>query len=265
MFHFSNSSSGFSILELMVAMMISGIFLLALGKMLNDTQVSYQAQSEILEVNQNAQYTINKLSDALMEAGATLPSGGWNIIETASNPSDSFKVHINPEGGYQVIQQSSITTNKIPVDNGAGFSKALKIKYIPYNPVMFKADLNIETSYNSNGYVDGIKTVSGSYDSVKVTTTKTFYKGDTIYSYSSHNYYKNGTNLYYNNEIFAENIDTLAITFLDASHSITSNWDNMAFIDIKVTARSLSNNTLSVGDGYRRSTLSKKFRLKNKI
>jgi prepilin-type N-terminal cleavage/methylation domain-containing protein len=105
--------NGFTIVELLVAITISGLAFILLTKLLSISLNSYNLQEQLADMNQNARYTINEVSNVLMQAGSDLQVISIDTIDrdTIIIPEDNkaecsgFSIKINPRGGFYQFPQ----------------------------------------------------------------------------------------------------------------------------------------------------------------
>lgn len=262
--------NGFTLIEVLIAVAISGIVVLGLARLYTAGLWSYNLQEQITDMHQNAHYTIKRLTEEMMQAGVDLPEKKLNVITRNPGDNDSVSLLVNPRAGSYTFSANYNTTNQfIQLDDASGFAGADSvIKWKKSDSTT--AFLRINTSYNTGNFVKGVN-VASTPDSIKLTADATFLSGDIIYPCFTRRYYRNGMNLCLNTNtnILAENIDSLGIWFYDKNKSATNNWDNILFGRIFVRARtSLPDKGYrhpTFNDGYRRVALSMDFRLRNKF
>jgi prepilin-type N-terminal cleavage/methylation domain-containing protein len=259
-------ANGFSLIEVIIALSISSLILIFLTRLFSVSLNSYNLQEQLADMNQNAKFTIKEMSDLLMQAGADL-----QIIDSDSLDKDTiiipdgtslsctgFKIKINPRGGLFYIPQTiTPAVCSIQVENASAFRLATKLQKIPGPNSKLPVKIYTLTRYDSLT------------NFVVFNPADTFTEGDAIASIIYSHYYKNGTNLCLDNDtnIVAENIDTLAITFLDVDGDPTRSWNNMRSVKITVCARTSLPDRKYKGypDHYRRIILHHEFRLRNKV
>lgn len=261
-----NKIKGFSLLEITVAVAISSLIVLSMTRIFSVSLKSYNLQEQLADMNQNAKFTIKEISDLLMQAGADMQLVTSDtldkdtIIKTDGNLStcNGFTIKINSRGGFFLIPQS-ITTPicSMQVENAYAFRFADKMEKLPGPnsslPVITFSLIRYDSSSNYIVFNPADK----------------FYEGDAIVSYINRHYYLKGTDFCLDNDtnVIAENIDSLAITFLDINGDPTSNWKTMRSVQLYVRARTLlpDMNYNGYPDHYRRMTLTNNFRLRNKV
>ena len=216
-------------------------------------------------MNQNAHYTITRLSDLFMQAGAGLPGSKIAVITATS--ANNVTILVNTTGAMQKFNSAiKPATLSIPVSDAKSFSKTLTLKRSYADTSIALKPMSIDASYNGTGYIKGISIDSGK---IRLTASDTMGSGDAIYAFTTQRFFLNGTNLCLdsNTIVIAENIDTLSITFMDSTMTPTTIWTKMIMAKILVTARSAMPDPAYNGspDHYYRRTFDITFRLKNKL
>lgn len=93
------NENGFTLIELMVAMLIAGIVLSAIYSAFKTQQRSYLAQDQVAEMQQNLRAGINLMTREIRMAGYD-PNGTGNYgITSASSSAFNFTADINEDGG----------------------------------------------------------------------------------------------------------------------------------------------------------------------
>lgn len=258
---------GFTLVELLVALVVAGIFVLGASRFLSNTIAHYSMQEQMAHTHQNAQYAMRFMTDLLMQAGADLPDSGIVIIEQGSIGSDSITLLRNRSGGVQIFANIVVTSRSLLVENAAGFIKtddrSLTLVKKPYerrNPV---EQFTIDEGYSAGDFHQGVDTIN---DSIRLSKPIGFDRGDGLYAYVTDEYYLADEALYENDDIIVQGIDSLSITFLDSSGAATDEWDLMWGVDLCV--RGVSSGVLRGYDEYAdhrfRVTLTNRFRLRNR-
>jgi prepilin-type N-terminal cleavage/methylation domain-containing protein len=251
-------SFGFTLVEILVAIVISGLIIVGLMRFYSTSQLSYSLQEQVSEMRMNSHYTLNHLTDVLMEAGAALPDTGLiPIVQQKSAKYDSVQLYINPKGGMQGFG-AAVSGTKIPVKRGLDFQRAKMILRRP-TPLL---------SYDI-WPMDSVKITASDTvaDTLFFPSSKSIANGDTLFSCNTARYYLKGANLCYDvdTNVLAQNIEKLDIRMLDTTDAATTDWGRMKYAKIAVVARTALPDRHRPGDGYRRDTLSNEFRLRNKM
>jgi type II secretory pathway pseudopilin PulG len=256
--------SGLTLIELLVGVAISALLVVGLVRFFKDSHRSVDTQDQLAERNQNLAYVLKKLSDRLMEAGSGLPDSAWPVISSIGSRDTLFKIGINPKGGLEQTDTIYNATQKLPVDDHMGFKGSPHILVVYQNPAKPPELLTIKADHNTQGFVGGFKDMANRRDTIYLTETKTFGSGDMLYSYTTEFYRLADTNLYLGNMVLAEGIDSVSLSFLNATGTATTAWHAMRSARLRVVARTDRKQPGLPGDGYRRAAQSLDFRLRNK-
>jgi type IV pilus assembly protein PilW len=267
--HFHNYHRGFTLVEILVALAISGILLIGLTRLYSIALNSYSLQEQLTEMNQNAKFVVSDLSDIIMQAGADCATINTDSLDKdtiirVSNASN-FSIRTNPRGGLYVFTAKIMTNTKnlcsLQVTDAKRFKGADSVGKIPKpgSTIGFvrKYELKAVDVPNNRIFID-----SG-------VTNDSFCIDDAIYAYKNNHYFLNGTNLCLNanDNILAENIDSLNVSFYKKSGDTTTNWQNMwsARVVAEATTSAPDGRYKGYADHKRRLKLTKEFRLKNRI
>src|SRR5271157_2399698 len=183
-------TGGFTLLELLVGVGVSAILILGLTRLFWSALDSYSLQDQFTEMNQNAKFAMEEVSNVLMQAGANciLVDGDTlnkdSIISSvASTPCNSFTVKVNPRGGFFTVTPATackLNTSancSLQVDNAFPFrladslAKIPEINSAPTRSVIDYKITGIDSTHNKICISGG-----GANDS--------FYVGDGLYSFS---------------------------------------------------------------------------------
>lgn len=264
----NDNSTGFSIVELLIGIAISGLALVLLSRLLSVSLNAYNFQEQLSDMNQNARYTLNELSDVLMQAGSNLQVMNADSLDRdtiivpdgGKSKCSGFTIKFNPRGGlYQFPQKAGSPTPicTIYVDHAKDFLYATKMQRIPNNGISrglkFYTLVSLDTISNF----------------IKFSPADSFMRGDAICSFDKKRYYLKGTNLCLNTDdnVVSENIDSLSIEFMDIDYKATAQWSKIMTAKIIVSARTAlpDKNYKGYADHYHRIKLQYEFRLRNKL
>jgi len=268
--------TGFTLVEVLVAIAISGLIIIGLTRLFSTAINSYSLQDQLTEMNQNARFTIKELSDVIQQAGAncalinTDTLNNDTIIKVSSTASRcTVTVKVNPRGGlYQIPIQTVLNTTtarcSLSVNNGYSFRYADKLGKVPNSSSSSTRQVKIYTLDSVNTSTNKIFFHGGS------STTDTFYVSDGVYSFNINKYYLKGDSLCMGNDtnVIAENIDSLKITFLQNNGvTSTTQWNSMwsARITVRATTSLADMKYNEYSDHKHRLLLTYAFRLKNKV
>jgi Tfp pilus assembly protein PilW len=246
--------------ELLVTIVAGAIVILGVYRLLGQSLWSYNMQEQMTDMSQNATYTMKRLSEVLAEVGSYLPEKNYTVVLfNAANP-DSVCMRINKKSAKQAFSAVMSATAKIPVDSGNAFKGA---------DSLVKRDTGgVVTVFK----IDSVK-VSSTPDTVylKSPATAAFIENDAVYATATTRYFLSGTNFCCDTitNVLAENIDSLAMTFYDSSHTATTDWAKMRSVAICVRGKTLSRDpkykSPGFNDGYHRLKLDMEIRLRNRF
>lgn len=266
MYREGSNERGFTLMEVTVALVASGILLVGLARFFKDFNRSYNNQEQVSDRDLNAHYAVKRLSEAVMSAGSGLPSTGWDIISLPDgNPGARLRLSVNPRGGVQYLTVDLVGKNEVAVEDAKGFAKATAILTDPQNPLLPTLRVPIDVTYNSNGFVKGVRT-TGESAVLRLTGAVNLKVGDAIYAYDEEVYRLQSGSLTLNGMILAENIQSLAFTAYASNQTRTPLWSSMRSIRIQVTARTRNRDpNFSANGGYRAIDLSMDVLLRNRL
>src|SRR6266852_860822 len=98
----------FTLLEVLIALVASGILLTVLTRFYRDSYRSFNTQEQVAERNQNEYYTIKRLTEILQQAGSSLPDTGWDSVIIVSG--GWMTVGSNPSGYNYFVSSPSLST-----------------------------------------------------------------------------------------------------------------------------------------------------------
>jgi prepilin-type N-terminal cleavage/methylation domain-containing protein len=269
-----SQNTGFTLIEVLVAIAISGLIIIGLTRMLSTALFTYSLQDQLTEMNQNARFTIKELGDVILQAGANCALinndslDNDTIIKVSSSASKcTVTVKVNPRGGlYQIPVQTILNDARcsLSVSNGYSFRYADKIGKLPNSSTSNIRPVKIYTLDSVNVRSNRIYFHGGS------STKDTFYVNDGVYSFTINKYYLKGDSLCLGNDtnVIAENIDSLKVTFLQNNGvTTTTQWKNIwsARITVRATTSLADPKYNEYSDHKHRILLTYAFRLKNKV
>lgn len=262
---YAAAQQGLTLIEITVALAVSGILVGGLAHFFKSFSRTFNVQEQITDRDLNAHYTVKRLSEVFMAAGANLPSKGWEIVGLpGGNPSDRVRLSVNPRGGIQYVA-NPLGGMELPVDDAKGFAKASAVLVAPKDQDDPLYKVSIDVGYNANGFSNGVK-AAGSGAILRMASALNLQAGDVAYAYAEEEYRLVGTNLMLGDMVLAENIETLAITFLTSGQSATSQWSAMRSARVKIRARTrLPDPGIAEDGGYRKIELSTDVLLRNRI
>jgi prepilin-type N-terminal cleavage/methylation domain-containing protein len=271
-----SQNTGFTLIEVLVAIAISGLIIIGLTRMLSTALFTYSLQDQLTEMNQNARFTIKELGDVFLQAGAncalinTDSLDNDTIIKVSSTASRcTVTVKVNPRGGlYQIPVQAVLNTTtarcSLSVNSSYSFRYADKLGKVPNSSSSSTRQVKNYTLDSVNTSTNKIFFHGGS------STKDTFYVSDGVYSFTINKYYLKGDSLCLGNDstVIAENIDSLNVTFLKNNGvTPTTQWKDMwsARITVRATTSLADPKYNEYSDHKHRLLLTYAFRLKNKV
>lgn len=259
------NSRGLTLIEIAVALTASTILVGTLALFFRGFSRSFNMQEQVSERDLNAHYTVKRLSEALMSAGANLPSKDWDIVAVPrSSGADWMRISINPRGGVQYISTAAFV-EELYVDDAKGFTQVSEVLIDPINEDANTFRAAIATDYNADGFVKGVK-AQGTGAWLRLSAGVNVKPGDAVYAYAEEVYRLSGTNLMLGDMVLAENIDSLSLSFFTAGKAPTSQWYAMRSARVQVVARTrLKDPDLARDGGYRKLTLSTDVLLRNRL
>lgn len=247
-------------------MVVSGILIVGLVRFFKDFNRSYNNQEQVADRDANAHYSIKRLSEALMSAGANLPSMGWTMVSLPEgNPGPHLVISVNPRGGVQYLAAPLFAASEIPIDDAKGFSKAGSVLCDPQADGLGSFKAGIDKSYNGGGFVNGIMP-TGTGAILRLTSAVTLSAGDAVYAYDEEDFRLQDGNLLLDGNVLAEDIQNLGFTLLTANQTPTNQWSAMRSAKIQVTARTRAPDpNYAKNGGYRTLDLTMDVLLRNRL
>jgi Tfp pilus assembly protein PilW len=250
------SKKGLTFVELLIAISLSAVVFTGILRIYSSSVNSYNLQEQLSEMHQNAKFTINCLSEELMQAGASLPDTGFDIINAVSGKTDSFSLYVNRKGATWTFSCDTQYVKKIAIPDAQLFVGSDTIIKLG-----IKKDVSI--------YQVAAINTSADPDTIQFTSAYNFYRTETIYALNCISYFLSGTNFCRDTPsyILSENIDSLSVTFYQKNGNISNSWSTMAYARILVRARTANavEKKQSGSDGYKRLTLTLDVRFRNRF
>jgi prepilin-type N-terminal cleavage/methylation domain-containing protein len=262
---------GFTLVEVLIAIFIGTLAVLGVYRLFSSSLRSYNLQEQLTGMYQNSTYTIKKMSELLMQAGADLPAKNYTVIYATSAHPDSFSMKVNPNGAKFTFNSDLINNDKIIIPDASAFVACDSI-------VRDSADTFSTIGHMLVYKIDRVKTPSGVDDTVILLAGSNgkFYAGTTIYGFNTVSYYLRGTQICYKDTmpdnadtLLADNIDSLRIIYNDKTHSPTTSWATMFSAYIYIRARTSQPDPRykcpGFNDGYRRLPMTTEVKFRNKF
>lgn len=267
--------AGFSLIEVLIAMVAGIIIGMGVVRFYRDSYHAYSLQDQLRERDQNAHFVVTRFSEILQQAGSGLPDTGWNMISKSAGVTT---VAVNPRNAVQFISLARPSSQFIPISDAGPWKNTgnvlLNIRFALVDfadPAKATAKYSIDTTYNAGGFSRGIKDIASGMDTLRLTAAIALAAGDRLYGYREDQYLLSSGNLILRPDgnaaaqmVLAENIDSLAFTFLNAAGASTTNWKAMRSANIVVRARTAMPDPRLAG-GYRKITLPMNVILRNRL
>jgi prepilin-type N-terminal cleavage/methylation domain-containing protein len=258
---FIRNRKGLTLIEVLISILIGTLAILGVYRLYSSSLRTYNLQEQLSGMYQNGTYTIKKISEVLMQAGADLPQKNDTLLFVSSAHPDNFRIMINPKGAAYTFGSYVPATSSIPIPDASAF--------IGCDSILKDSLEALFQSYR----ISAVHTLYA--DTILITGTGTpvaFYSGTTIYGFKTVSYYWNSRNIcYYDSleKVLSENIDTLQIKYYDSAHVETQDWLKMksAWIYVRsmTSLRDPRYKSPVYNDGYRRLPMSTEVRFRNKF
>ena len=261
---------GMTLIELLVALTISGILVAGVYRTFVSQQHTYTVQDQVVDMQQNVRLAINRMTRELRMAGygrvgATFFGGGkmHGIYDHAVNPGGGGN-SVTVIGGYQALTTLSANattgSNTIQVNDASGFDtgsrqyisingiESLRIQKITGNQIDFKVGTTLSEDHLAGEPVFLIMAITYS---IGISEGKSALLRD--------------DNLGLGAQPVAENIEGLQFGYFDANGNATANPDDIRMIQVTLVAMTdkVDPELSKTGDGYRRRTLTSNIQLRN--
>jgi prepilin-type N-terminal cleavage/methylation domain-containing protein len=253
--------NGVTLIELLLALMLSGILISALYRTFITQQKTYTVQDQVAEMQQNVRIAIDQMTREIRMAGY----GG-----------DMLSIFADINGFTDIITPASNTITVILADqvgvlkeNTAKGAHQLKVT----NASIFNGDKKKYLCLNGlNNY--SVESVTGDTMTLIAPLREGHPANRPVYLVKAISYYlgvSGGKTVLRRNENtggggqpLAENIESLEFTYFGADGNVTSNPSDIRMVKVVVTAKTnVLDPQLKGGDGYRRRTLSSNINVRN--
>jgi len=266
---------GITLIELLVALVISGFLLAAAYRTFIGQQKTFVVQEQVVDIQQNVRAAINRMMTELrmssfgnvsMVLPVTYTTGTFNNVLNLNTPAAGALTIVSAVGGIStltgegMIGQTQVTASTLTDSQGNALFDTGDRKYISIGGL----ESHMITSIDS-----GTKTIT-------LNGPLTFYHpvGTPVYTIRALSYQValvNGIPTLLRNENMgggaqpqADNIENLQFTYLDADGNPTVNPADIRIVRVSLTARTERQDPdLNNGDGYRRRQIASNIHLKN--
>jgi len=266
---------GITLIELLVALVISGILLAGVYRTFVSQQHTFTVQDQVVDMQQNVRLAINRMTRELRMAGfgrmndaffgKVVGKGGGKVhgnFENIVTPGGVGSVTVL--GGYQSLTTLSAnatsSSNTIQVNDATGLD-LIKRKYISINGVeshqIFKITGNLIEFTPGEALNEDHLLGEPVFLIIAITYSRAVSEGKWALLRDE--------NLGQGPQPVAENIDDLQFAYFDANGITTANPADIRMIQLTIIARTDKTDPelAKVGDGFRRRTLTSNIQLRN--
>jgi type IV pilus assembly protein PilW len=253
--------NGLTLVELLIALVLSSLLIAALYRVFISQQRTYSVQDQVADMQQNVRIAMDQMTKEIRMAGyggnilAIFGNinGFTNIITPANN---SITILLADQVGV-LKQNATKATNQLKVTNASEFNTEKK-KYLCLNGL-------------DNYFVESIAGDT-------ITLTPSLREGhpinEPVYLVKAISYYlgisgvktvlRRNENTEGGGQPLAENIENLQFTYFDEIGNVTSNPPDIRMVKVTITAKTnMRDPEYKGGDGYRRRILSSHVKLRN--
>ena len=266
---------GITLIELLVALVISGLLLAAVYRTFINQQKTFVVQGQVVDMQQNMRGAINRMMTEIRMAGfgnvsmvlpVTYTTGTFNNVLNPNMPTQGSLTIISSVGGTATLTasgssgQNQITVSTLTDDKGNPLFDTGNIKYISIGGL---------ESYIINSIDTGAKTLTlnGSLTYNHLIGTPVFTIRALSYQVASVNGFPTllrDENMGDGAQPQADNIENLQFAYFDVNGTPTANPADIRTIRVSLTARTdMQDSELIGGDGYRRRQIASNIHLRN--
>ena len=266
---------GITLIELMVALLISSLLLAALYRTFVGQQKTFVVQEQVVDMQHNVRAAIGRMMTEIRMAGfgnisAVLPvtytTGTFNNVLNLNTPTAGALTIVSAVGGTSTLTieggsgQTQIVVSSLTDGQGNGLFDTGNRKYISIG--------GLESHR--------ITSIDGGTRTITLDSPLSFYHpvGTPLYSIRALTYQVASVdgvstllrdeNLGEGTQPQADNIENLQFSYLDASGNPTVNPANIRIARVSLTARAERQDPdLNNGDGYRRRQIASSIHIKN--
>jgi prepilin-type N-terminal cleavage/methylation domain-containing protein len=260
---------GVTLIELLIALIISSVLIAALYRIFIDQQRTYTVQEQVVDMQQNVRTAVNRMMSEIRMAGfggvggvLDLP-GGVNGFTQVITPGDdtitiigAFKQIRRDQGDPILISSASgsqITLNYATDEFDRSGHRFISIGGVESSIVLQRngrvltLGSNLKFNHSANTPLFKIQAI----------TYTTGLSGGKLVLQRDENTGGGGQPL-------AENIENIQFEYSDASGNPTANPANIRMVKVTVTARTnMSDPQFKGGDGYRRREIASNIHIRN--
>ena len=120
----ARSESGFTLAEIVVAMVVASILVVGVVRFYKDSYKAYSISEQLAERDQNAHFVLNRFVEVLQQAGSSLPDTGWASL---SKSGSTLIVGVNPRGAEHFVSVAAGYNNFVAVSDAAKFTNTSNV------------------------------------------------------------------------------------------------------------------------------------------
>jgi prepilin-type N-terminal cleavage/methylation domain-containing protein len=266
---------GLTLIELLVAFVISGLLIAGLYRTFIGQQKTYTVQEQVIDMQQNVRAAVNRMMSEIRMAGfgnvsmvlpVTYTTGTFNNVLNLNTPTAGSLTIVSADGGTSTltveggIGQNQVIVSTLTDGQGNALFDTGNRKYISIGGVESHTITSIDSGTKTitlNGPLGFCHPVGTPAYTVRALS----YQVATV----------NGIPTLLRNENMGDgvqpqgdSIENLQFTYLDADGNVTANPLDIRIITVSLTARTERQDPdLENGDGYRRRQIVSNIHLRN--
>lgn len=260
-------NNGITLIELLVTLVVSSILLAGVYRTFLGQQKTYTTQEQVVDMQQNARITINRMMAEIRMAGF----GNVSMVLPVTMAGKTFNDVVNPNtpaaGSLTIVLGDEATTlTAIPASNKVTVNSLTDSQ----GNTLFDTG---DKKYVSIGGVESyaVTSISGNTLTLNGTLTYSHPVGTLVYGIRAVSYQVNGARTLLRDEntgdggqAVADNIENLQFGYLDANGNPTAQNANIRAIQVTLRARSdRSDPDYKADGGYRNRQIASSIHLKN--
>jgi prepilin-type N-terminal cleavage/methylation domain-containing protein len=253
--------NGLTLIELLIALVLSGILIAALYQLFIRQQKTYTVQDQVADMQQNIRVAIDQMTREIRMAGY-----GGNILAIFSNINGFANIITPANNSITILLADQVGVLKQNATKGTTQLKAT-------NASVFNTDKKKYLCLNGlNNYL--IQSIVTDTITLAASLTEDHLINEPVYIVKAITYslgLSGGKTVLRRNENtggsaqpLAENMESLQFTYFDATGNVTSNPLDIRMVRVAVTSKTnMSDPEYKGGDGYRRRILSSNIKVRN--
>jgi len=266
---------GITLIELLVALTISGIMVAGVYRTFISQQHTYTVQEQVVDMQQNVRLAINRMTRELRMAGYGKMDANFFSHGGMTVGSDTFSNVVIPGGddhsvtivaGYQTLIQTTMSlnattgSNSIFLNDVSGFDTGVK-QYISINGLESHRIVAIVGKELQFPGWDKLTNDHQAGEPVYLVMAITY----SIGPFEGKSCLLRDDHLGAGPQPVAENIDNLQFAYLDSNGNPTADPNLIRMIQVSIIARTdkTDSELAKAGDGFRRRTLTTNIQLRN--